>query len=234
MRPTDPDPRGLVLVVEDDRGHRRPRPALPAHARASACTSRPTARPRSPPSAGCTPSRSSSTSGCPGMDGDRGVPPDAGGGRLDAGRCSSPPATTRSTGSSASSWAPTTTSPSRSARASWSPGSGRCCAGRAGRPGREEVLAMGPVRVQVDRRRVHVGDREVAADRHRVRPARAPHARARRGCSPGSSCSARSGATRPRPAPARSTSTSPSCAPSSVTASPIRTVRGTGYAAEYR
>ena len=30
-----------------------------------------------------------------------------------------------------------------------------------GSPAREEILAMGPVRVQVDRRRVHVGDREV-------------------------------------------------------------------------
>jgi DNA-binding response OmpR family regulator len=31
-----------------------------------------------------------------------------------------------------------------------------------GTPGREEVLAMGSVRVQVDRRRVQVGDREIA------------------------------------------------------------------------
>ncbi len=100
-----------------------------------------------------------------------------------------------------------------------------------GSPAREEVLAMGQVRVQVDRRRVHVGDREVPLTATEF--ALLAHLmRAPPGCSPGSSCSARSGATRRRPAPARSTSTSPSCAPSSVTASPIRTVRGTGYAAE--
>ena len=47
----------------------------------------------------------------------------------------SPPRTTRSTRSSASSWAPTTTSPSRTRRASCWPASARCCAaGRRSRP----------------------------------------------------------------------------------------------------
>ena len=76
---------------------------------------------------------------------------------------------------------------------------------------------MGPVRVQVDRRRVHVGDREVALTATEFDAARASHARAVPGVHPRAAARRGLGLRRRRPAPARSTSTSPSCAPSSAT-----------------
>ena len=54
-----------------------------------------------------------------------------------------------------------------------------------GSPAREEILAMGPVRVQVDRRRVHVGDREVPLTATEFAVARTSHARAVPGVHPG-------------------------------------------------
>ena len=121
---------GLVIVVEDD-------PAVVDLLRlylgrtGSACRRTATGSTalqaiRTPP-----PGRGAcSTSACPGSTGSRSAgacAPTATAPRC----CSSPPATTRSTACSASSWAPTTTSPSRSARASWSPGSTRSCDARS-------------------------------------------------------------------------------------------------------
>ena len=118
---------------------------------------------------------------------------------------------------------------------------------RAGRPGRTVLRRAGRGGPEgepqtVRRRRGDASTRPAAgstvdgrrgrADRDRVRPAGAPGAPARAGCSRASSCCPRCGATRPRPAPARSTSTSPSCGPSS--ARPARSGRcaASGYSAE--
>ena len=49
---------------------------------------------------------------------------------------------------------------------------------------REEVLAVGEVRVEVDRRRAHAAGTRDRADLHRVRPPHAPHARSRPGVHP--------------------------------------------------
>ena len=101
----------------------------------------------------------------------------------------------------------------------------------AARPRREEVLAVGAVRRGGRPPAGARGGREVALTATEfdllTHLMRAPA-----GCSPGSSCSARCGGTPRRRAPAPSTCTWPSCAPSSAPASPIRTVRGVGYAAD--
>ena len=187
--------------------------ALPAPRRVRRAGRERRRRPASRPCDGCGPPRSCSTSGCRGWTASRSA--DGCAPRTTGHRCSSsPPATTRSTGCSAWSWAPTTTSPSRSARASSWRGS-RTVLRRSGRVAeREEVLAVGEVRVEVDRRRAHATGAEVALTSTEF-DLLAHLMRAPAGCSPASSCSARCGATPRRRAPAPSTCTWPSCAPSS-------------------
>jgi phosphate regulon transcriptional regulator PhoB len=102
-----------------------------------------------------------------------------------------------------------------------------------GAPHREEELAMGPVRVQVDRRRVHVDDREVeltatefALLTHLMRaPARVFTREQLLGAVWGYSAAAGTRTVDVHVAQLRAKLGS---------ASPIRTVRGTGYAAERR
>jgi DNA-binding response OmpR family regulator len=103
----------------------------------------------------------------------------------------------------------------------------------SGEPHREEELAMGPVRVQVDRRRVHVDDREVeltatefALLAHLMRaPARVFTREQLLGAVWGYSAAAGTRTVDVHVAQLRAKLGS---------ASPIRTVRGTGYAAERR
>jgi DNA-binding response OmpR family regulator len=100
-----------------------------------------------------------------------------------------------------------------------------------GPPGREEVLAMGPVRVQVDRRRVQVDDREVALTAtefallaHLMRaPSRVFTREQLLGAVWGYAAAAGTRTVDVHVAQLRA-----KLGP----ASPIRTVRGTGYAAE--
>jgi DNA-binding response OmpR family regulator len=100
-----------------------------------------------------------------------------------------------------------------------------------GTPGREEVLAMGPVRVQVDRRRVQVDDREVALTAtefallaHLMRaPSRVFTREQLLGAVWGYTAAAGTRTVDVHVAQLRA-----KLGP----ASPIRTVRGTGYAAE--
>ena len=153
--------KGLVLVVEDEPRDRRPRRPLPAPRRVRRAGRARRRRRGSRPCGGCGPPRSCSTSGCPGWTASRsadGCAPRTTGRRC----CSSPPATTRSTACSAWRWAPTTTSPSRSARASSWRACGPCCAAPGASPSGEEVLAVGEVRIEVDRRRAHAAGAEVA------------------------------------------------------------------------
>ena len=179
-------------------------------------------RARSTPAAGCTPSPSSSTSACPGLDGVEVCRAMRERRRLDARAVRHRPRRRGRPGRSASSSAPTTTSPSRSRPASWSPGSSAVLRRqrRAARPragleagGRQLDPARGPGTVdghevaltatefnllaRLMRRRGRVFDRARAAGR-------------------------RVGAGRLRPAAAPSTSTSPSCAPSSASAARSR------------
>ena len=96
---------------------------------------------------------------------------------------------------------------------------------------REEILAMGPVRVQVDRRRVHVGDREVgltatefALLAHLMRaPSRVFTREQLLGAVWGYAAAAGTRTVDVHVAQLRA---------KLGDASPIRTVRGTGYAAE--
>jgi DNA-binding response OmpR family regulator len=98
-------------------------------------------------------------------------------------------------------------------------------------PGREEVLAMGPVRVQVDRRKVQVDDREVALTAtefallaHLMRaPSRVFTREQLLGAVWGYTAAAGTRTVDVHVAQLRAKLGS---------ASPIRTVRGTGYAAE--
>jgi DNA-binding response OmpR family regulator len=102
-----------------------------------------------------------------------------------------------------------------------------------GPPGREEVLAMGPVRVQVDRRRVQVDDREVALTAtefallaHLMRaPSRVFTREQLLGAVWGYTAAAGTRTVDVHVAQLRA---------KLGAASPIRTVRGTGYAAERR
>jgi DNA-binding response OmpR family regulator len=101
----------------------------------------------------------------------------------------------------------------------------------AGPPHREEELTMGPVRVQVDRRRVHVDDREItltatefALLTHLMRaPARVFTREQLLGTVWGYAAAAGTRTVDVHVAQLRA---------KLGAASPIRTVRGTGYAAE--